>query len=53
VQYAVLFGSLAVFSIAAFHLIEAPFMRLGARVATAATRRFKMPARNESHAQMM
>ena len=53
VQYAVLFGSLAVFSIAAFHLIEAPFMRLGAKVASAAARRFKMPARNESHAQMM
>jgi peptidoglycan/LPS O-acetylase OafA/YrhL len=53
VQYAVLFGSLAVFSIAAFHLIEAPFMRLGAKVASAAARRFKMPARNELRAQIM
>ncbi len=42
-QYAVLFGSLAVFSVAAFHLIEAPCMKLGAKVAVAAARRFKMP----------
>lgn len=44
VQYAVLFGSLAVFSVAAFHLIEQPCMRVGARVAVAAARRVKMPA---------
>jgi formylmethanofuran dehydrogenase subunit E len=31
------------FSVAAFHLIEAPGMRLGAKVAVAAARRFKMP----------
>jgi peptidoglycan/LPS O-acetylase OafA/YrhL len=45
-QYAVLFGSLAVFSVAAYHLIEAPCMRLGAKVAVAAARRFKMPEAN-------
>jgi peptidoglycan/LPS O-acetylase OafA/YrhL len=44
VQFAVLFGSMALFSIAAFHLIEAPFMRLGAKAAVAAAKRFKMPA---------
>jgi len=43
VQFAVLFGSLAVFSIAAFHLIEQPFMKLGAKVAVAAAKRFRMP----------
>jgi peptidoglycan/LPS O-acetylase OafA/YrhL len=32
-QFAVLFSSLAVFSFASFHLIEAPFMRLGAKFA--------------------
>lgn len=42
-QYAVLFGSLALFSVAAFHLIEQPCMRLGANVAVAAAKRFKMP----------
>jgi peptidoglycan/LPS O-acetylase OafA/YrhL len=33
VQFTVLFGSLAVFAFAAFHLIEAPFMRAGAKLA--------------------
>jgi len=43
-QFAILFGSLAVFSIAAFHLIEAPFMRWGAKAAVAVAERFKIPA---------
>ena len=42
-QFAVLFVSLAVFSVAAFHLIETPFMKLGARAAVAAAKRFRMP----------
>ena len=42
VQFSVLFGSLAILSVAAFHLIEAPFMRWGAKVAAAAARRFPM-----------
>jgi peptidoglycan/LPS O-acetylase OafA/YrhL len=39
IQYSVLFGSLAILSIASFHLIEAPFMRLGAKAAAWATSR--------------
>jgi peptidoglycan/LPS O-acetylase OafA/YrhL len=47
VQFGVLFGSLALLSVAAFHLIEAPFMMLGAKVANAAARRFKMPTADD------
>jgi peptidoglycan/LPS O-acetylase OafA/YrhL len=42
-QFVVLLVSLATFSIAAFHLIEAPCMRLGAKAAVALANRFKMP----------
>jgi len=42
-QFAVLLASLAAFSVAAYHLIEAPGMRVGAKIAGAAARRFKMP----------
>jgi len=42
VQFAVLFGSLAVFSMAAFHLIEAPCMKMGAKVAVRVAGRFRM-----------
>ncbi len=50
VQFAVLFGSLAAFSVAAFHLIEAPFMRLGAKAAIAVTKRFRMPTADDVRA---
>jgi peptidoglycan/LPS O-acetylase OafA/YrhL len=46
-QFVVLFASLATFSIAAFHLIESPCMRLGAKAAGALARRFKMPTAPE------
>ena len=52
VQFAVLFTSLIVLSVGAFHLIEAPFMRLGAKVANAAGRRFKMQAASEQPCEL-
>ncbi len=51
VQFAVMFASLAVFSLAAFHLIESPLMKLGAKAAVVAARRFKMPIRTDLDAQ--
>jgi peptidoglycan/LPS O-acetylase OafA/YrhL len=42
-QVAILVVSLTTFSIAAFHLIESPCMRLGAKAASALTKRYKMP----------
>jgi peptidoglycan/LPS O-acetylase OafA/YrhL len=51
VQFAVLLGSLAAFSLAAYHLIEAPGMRLGATVAGAVARRFPMPVAAERAAR--
>jgi peptidoglycan/LPS O-acetylase OafA/YrhL len=43
-QVAILLVSLTTFSIAAFHLIESPGIRLGAKAASALAKRFKMPA---------
>jgi peptidoglycan/LPS O-acetylase OafA/YrhL len=43
VQFSVLFASLAILSVAAFHLIEAPFMRWGAKAAGAIAKRYPMP----------
>jgi peptidoglycan/LPS O-acetylase OafA/YrhL len=46
-QFAILLVSLTVFSIGAFHLIESPGMRLGAKAAGALAKRFKMPAESK------
>jgi len=47
VQFAMLVGSLVTFSLAAYHLIEVPGRRLGAKAAAALARRFPMPVAAE------
>jgi peptidoglycan/LPS O-acetylase OafA/YrhL len=46
-QVAILLVSLTTFSIAAFHLIESPCMRLGAKAAGALAKRFKVPTESK------
>jgi peptidoglycan/LPS O-acetylase OafA/YrhL len=51
-QFGILFATLAAFSIASFHWIEAPCMRLGAKAAVALAGHFKMPSSNSPAAEI-